>query len=91
MGYILQVPLLLHQSQYGAIGGITFDQCFVNDGAMRRPWLKCDSCSSRGHALDIKGHVIVTNSEGCTTRDIPTGMLVATCNQSTPRSGDRSV
>jgi hypothetical protein len=74
------VPLLLHQSQYGAIGGVFFDKCFVDDGAMHRPWLKCDSCESRGHALEIEGHVTVTNSAGCTTRDIPTGMLTTTCN-----------
>ena len=75
------VPLLLHQSQYGAIGGITFEQCAVNDGAMHRPWLKCDSCGSRGHALEIEGHVTVTNSAGCTTGNIPTGKLTTTCDR----------
>jgi hypothetical protein len=75
------VPLLLHQAEYNAIGGITFDHCSVGDGAEARPWLKCDSCGSRGPALGITGDVTVTNSAGCRTDNVPAGGLAITCDR----------
>ena len=70
------VPLLLHQSAPGAIGGVTFDGCSVSD-TERRPWLKCDSCGGqccdggvctacrKGPAMDLRGTVAVHNPHGC--------------------------
>eukprot|EP01052_Picozoa_sp_SAG31_P021850 SAG31_NODE_1710_length_7473_cov_3.782072_2_plen_398_part_00 len=75
------VPLLLHQADYGAIGGISFDDCFVSDGVEKRPWLKCDSCRSRGPALAITGHVTVDNSGGCHTENVAHRSLSVTCEQ----------
>jgi hypothetical protein len=73
------VPLLLHQAEYGTIGGVTFYNCLVRDGAMRRPWFKCDSCGKRGPVLAIAGSVTVQNSKGCKTKNIPTDNLTVTC------------
>ena len=74
------VPMLLHQSSYGTIGGFSFDNVTVRDGEKRRPWLKCDSCgSSRGPALAISGTVSVQNSKGCSTKNVPTEDLKVTC------------
>lgn len=75
------VPLLLHQSQYGAIGGFIFDNVTVRDGMNKRPWLKCDSCGSRGPALAISGSVTVQNSKRCTTKNVPTDNLTITCTR----------
>ena len=61
------VPMLLHQSAAGAVGGLVFDECSVADTAPR-PFLKCDSCSptGRGPATAISGNVSVSNPHGCT-------------------------
>ena len=61
------VPMLLHQSAVGAVGGLVFDECSVADTAPR-PFLKCDSCSptGRGPATAISGNVSVSNPHGCT-------------------------
>ena len=75
------VPLLLHQAGYGAIGGVTFENCSVSDAAMKRPWLKCDSCGSRGPALGIAGDVTVQNSAGCSTKNVPTDSLAVNCHR----------
>ena len=76
------VPMLLHQSSYGPIGGFSFDNVTVRDGEKRRPWLKCDSCgSSRGPALAISGTVSVQNSKGCSTKNVPTEDLKVTCTR----------
>ena len=75
------VPLLLHQAEYNAIGGITFDHCSVGDGAEARPWLKCDSCRSRGPALGITGDITVKNSAGCRTDNVPASGLAVTCDR----------
>jgi len=65
------VPLMLHQTEVGTIGGITFRSCNVDDSRPSlpsRPWLECDSCDSRGSATAIGGTVSVSNGEGCEAR-----------------------
>jgi hypothetical protein len=56
------VPLLLHQSAPGAVGGLVLDA--EVDDAQARPVLKCDSCSSRGAATNISGLLSVRNPNG---------------------------
>jgi hypothetical protein len=55
------VPILLHQSKPDlGIGGIFFDDLVVSD-SLARPFLKCDSCDSRGNATGITGSAAVHN------------------------------
>ena len=58
------VPMLLHQSHAAPIGGVVFEDCSVQDG-LDRPFLKCDSCDSRGPAVNISGTLTVHNPHGC--------------------------
>jgi hypothetical protein len=61
------VPLLLHQANPGAAGGVLFEHCKISDLELR-PWLKCDSCgrTHQGPATRIMGTVTVDNKNGCT-------------------------
>lgn len=80
------VPLLLHESSaHTTIGGVAFEDCVVND-TQPRPFLKCDSCSSRGHAVNISGSMRVRNPHGCTLdlgNDPDNTTLRYTCNKTT--------
>ena len=60
------VPILLHQSAPGAVGGLQMDDLEVLDDKAR-PFIKCDSCAGRGAATAINGSVTVKNAhaEGC--------------------------
>jgi len=77
-------PLLLHQSDKGAVGGIRFNQCMVHD-TKPRPWLKCDSCGDdrAGPATLVSGSVLVENRHGCTESLGPNASdisLAVSCN-----------
>lgn len=62
------VPLLLHESHTTpqGVGGFSFINCTVKD-ELKRPFLKCDSCASRGAAAEVRGNFQVSNPHGCTT------------------------
>lgn len=60
------IPMLLHQSSVGDVGGFTFEECVVVD-TVKRPFLSCDSCETRGAAADVSGSIAVSNPHGCTT------------------------
>ena len=62
------VPLLLHESRSTpqGVGGFVFTEVQVMD-ALKRPFIKCDSCSTRGPAADITGSFRVVDPHGCTT------------------------
>ena len=59
------VPILLHQSAPSVVGGIAVDTCEIVD-TKARPFLRCDSCDSRGSATNISGNFVVRNPHGCT-------------------------
>ena len=78
------VPLLLHESHPTSrgVGGFSFTNCTVED-ELKRPFLKCDSCASRGTAFEVTGDFHVSNPRGCTTalqgkqdRALPPGLTV---------------
>ena len=62
-----KVPLL-HESHITpqGVGGFSFINCTVRDH-VKRPFLKCDSCASRGKASEVTGDFHVSNPHGCTT------------------------
>lgn len=78
------VPLLLHESHTTpqGVGGFSFHNCTVRD-EKNRPFLRCDSCASRGKASGIAGDFQVFNPTGCTTalqgkedKGVPAGLTI---------------
>ena len=80
------VPILLHESRCCKSGGFVFDGLVVRD-VVKRPWLKCDSCATRGPVTGVHGSVQVFNPEGCST-DLGPGdtnvSIAVDCNTSRP-------